>query len=47
MKRPVETENGIYGGSTWTWNPPASAWYAQHLWEHYAIEVIEPEAFGW
>jgi alpha-L-fucosidase 2 len=33
----VQTENGIYGGSSWRWNPPASAWYAQHLWEHYAF----------
>jgi alpha-L-fucosidase 2 len=33
----VQTENGIYGGSSWNWNPPASAWYAQHLWEHYAF----------
>lgn len=33
----VQTENGIYGGSTWKWNPPGSAWYCQHLWEHYAF----------
>ena len=33
----VQTENGIYGGSSWKWNPPASAWYAQHLWEHFAF----------
>jgi alpha-L-fucosidase 2 len=33
----VQTENGIYGGSSWRWNPPASAWYVQHLWEHYAF----------
>jgi len=33
----VQTENGIYGGSSWRWNPPASAWYCQHLWEHYAF----------
>lgn len=33
----VKTENNIYGGSDWRWNPPGSAWYAQHLWEHYAF----------
>jgi alpha-L-fucosidase 2 len=33
----VQTENNIYGGSSWKWNPPGSAWYAQHLWEHYAF----------
>ncbi|HLP76256.1 MAG TPA: glycoside hydrolase family 95 protein, partial [Candidatus Paceibacterota bacterium] len=32
-----QTENNIYGGGSWRWNPPASAWYAQHLWEHYAF----------
>ena len=31
------TENNIYGGSGWKWNPPASAWYALHFWEHYAF----------
>ncbi|MDI3320378.1 glycoside hydrolase family 95 protein [Pinibacter soli] len=31
----VQTENNIYGGSGWKWNPPGSAWYGQHLWEHY------------
>ncbi len=33
----VQTENNIYGGSGWKWNPPGSAWYAQHVWEHYAF----------
>ena len=33
----VQTENNIYGGSSWNWNPPGSAWYCQHLWEHYAF----------
>jgi len=33
----VKTENNIFGGSSWRWNPPGSAWYAQHLWEHYAF----------
>jgi len=33
----VRTENGVFGGSTYVWNPPASAWYAQHFWEHYTF----------
>jgi len=33
----VQTENNIYGGSSFKWNPPGSAWYCQHLWEHYAF----------
>ena len=33
----VRTENNIYGGSGWKWNPPGSAWYGQHIWEHYAF----------
>jgi len=33
----VQTENNIYGGSSWRWNPPGSAWYCQHVWEHYAF----------
>jgi alpha-L-fucosidase 2 len=33
----VRTENNIYGGSGWNWNEPGSAWYAMHLWEHYAF----------
>jgi len=33
----VQTENNIYGGSSWEWNLPGSAWYCQHLWEHYAF----------
>ncbi len=32
-----QTENNIFGGASWIWNPPASAWYAQHFWEHYAF----------
>ncbi|MDH7460968.1 glycoside hydrolase N-terminal domain-containing protein [Chitinophagaceae bacterium 26-R-25] len=35
----VQTENNIYGGSGWKWNPPGSAWYAQHVWEHYAFTM--------
>ena len=33
----VRTENGVFGGGSFLWNPPASAWYAQHFWEHYAF----------
>ena len=33
----VQTENNIFGGSSWEWNTPGSAWYCQHLWEHYAF----------
>lgn len=33
----VQTENGIFGGSDFKWNPPGSAWYCQHLWEHFAF----------
>jgi alpha-L-fucosidase 2 len=33
----VQTENNIFGASGWRWNPPGSAWYAQHVWERYAF----------
>jgi len=33
----VQTMNNACGISYWKWNPPGSAWYAQHLWEHYAF----------
>ncbi len=33
----VQTMNNACGISWWKWNPPGSAWYAQHLWEHYAF----------
>ena len=33
----VRTENGVFGGGSFSWNPPGSAWYAQHAWEHYAF----------
>lgn len=33
----VRTENNIFGGETFNWNTPGSAWYAQALWEHYAF----------
>ncbi len=33
----VQTENNIFGAGSFKWNPPGSAWYAQHYWEHYAF----------
>lgn len=33
----VRTENGIFGGGSWKWNAPGSAWHAQHFWEHFAF----------
>jgi alpha-L-fucosidase 2 len=33
----VQTMNNACGVSFWKWNPPGSAWYAHHLWEHFAF----------
>ncbi|MFC3199377.1 glycoside hydrolase N-terminal domain-containing protein [Parapedobacter deserti] len=33
----VRTENNIFGGESFSWNTPGSAWYAQAIWEHYAF----------
>jgi alpha-L-fucosidase 2 len=33
----VRTENGVFGGGSFKWNPPGSAWHAQHFWEHFAF----------
>ena len=33
----MQTENNIFGAGSFKWNPPGSAWYAQHFWEHYAF----------
>jgi len=33
----VKTENNIFGGESFSWNTPGSAWYMQALWEHYAF----------
>jgi alpha-L-fucosidase 2 len=33
----VQTENNIFGAGSFKWNPPGSAWYARHYWEHYAF----------
>ena len=35
----VQTENNIFGAGSFLWNPPGSAWYAQHFWEHYAFTL--------
>ena len=33
----ARTSQNITGGNGWQWNIPASAWYMQHVWEHYAF----------
>ena len=33
----VQTMNNACGIAFWKWNPPGGAWYAQHLWEHFAF----------
>jgi alpha-L-fucosidase 2 len=33
----ARTSQGISGSNGWEWNIPASAWYAQHAFEHYAF----------
>ena len=33
----VKTENNLSGAGSFVWNTPGSAWYCQHLWEHYAF----------
>ncbi|MEI6176460.1 MAG: glycoside hydrolase family 95 protein [Verrucomicrobiota bacterium] len=33
----IQTMNNACGISFWKWNPPGSAWYAQHLWEYFAF----------
>lgn len=33
----ARTSQNIYGGNGWEWNIPANAWYAQHLYEHWAF----------
>jgi alpha-L-fucosidase 2 len=30
-------ENGLFGGSTWSWVLPSNAWCLQNIWEHYAF----------
>ncbi|RZK67931.1 MAG: glycosyl hydrolase [Pedobacter sp.] len=31
----ARTSQNIFGGSAWEWNVPSSAWYTQHLFEHW------------
>lgn len=33
----ARTSQNIFGGNGWQWNIPSSAWYAQHLYEHWAF----------
>lgn len=33
----VRTENNIFGGESFSWNTPGSAWFVQNIWEHYAF----------
>lgn len=33
----ARTSQSIFGGNGWEWNIPASAWYAQHVFEHWAF----------
>jgi alpha-L-fucosidase 2 len=33
----ARTSQSVFGGNGWEWNIPASAWYAQHVFEHWAF----------
>ncbi|MEW2118624.1 glycoside hydrolase N-terminal domain-containing protein [Streptomyces sp. NPDC005474] len=33
----ARTSQSIFGGNAWEWNTVASAWYTQHLYEHWAF----------
>jgi hypothetical protein len=33
----ARTSQSIFGGNGWQWNIPSSAWYAQHVFEHWAF----------
>ena len=35
--RTARTSQSIFGGNGWDWNIPASAWYAQHVYEHWSF----------
>lgn len=37
----ARTSQSIFGGNAWEWNTVASAWYAQHLYEHWAFTQDE------
>lgn len=38
----IRCENNPFGGSSWLWNPPGSAWYCQQIWEHFAFTQNKP-----
>ena len=38
----MRTSVNIFGGNGWQWNLPASAWLAQHFWDHYAFGGDKP-----
>lgn len=33
----VRTSHNPFGGQDWKWNKTGNAWYAQHVWEHFAF----------
>jgi alpha-L-fucosidase 2 len=33
----ARTSQSVFGGNAWEWNTVASAWYMQHVYEHYAF----------
>lgn len=33
----ARTSQSIFGGNGWEWNIPSNAWYAQHVFEHWAF----------
>ena len=33
----ARTSQSIFGGNGWEWNVPSSAWYATHVFEHWAF----------
>lgn len=37
----MRTSTNIFGGGGWNWNIPASAWYAQHFYDHYLFTKDE------
>ena len=37
----ARTSQSIFGGNGWDWNIPASAWYAHHVFEHWAFTQDE------
>ena len=45
----ARTSQSIFGGNGWEWNTVSSAWYAQHLWEHYAftqdVDYLRTQAY--